>query len=274
MTLPIGFCLGTFGVSYAELREAARLLDVLRFDSVWLWDHYVSWNDPREPVIEGLTALAALAEATQQIRLGPLVANNLNRHPGRLAKIAATLQEIARGRFELGIGGGGWKPEQEAFGIDQGTLNERTERVAEAVQVIRLLWSGEPVTFHGRYYRLTDAIVAPPPQPPPPLIVGARGTRLCRIAGRFADGLNVQWRDHARLDEQITALDEGLAEAGRTRAAFDLSVHADWHDLLSDPSTVLDRWRALGFTRAMIYVAAPFPVEDFRRLAQALHLTR
>ncbi len=274
MTLPIGFCLGTFGVSYAEVREAARLLDVLRFDSVWLWDHYVSWNDPREPVIEGLTALAALAEATQQIRLGPLVANNLNRHPGRLAKIAATLQEIARGRFELGIGGGGWKPEQEAFGIDQGTLNERTERVAEAVQVIRLLWSGEPVTFNGRYYRLTDAIVAPPPQPLPPLIVGARGTRLCRIAGRFADGLNVQWRDHARLDAQIAALDEGLAEAGRTRAAFDLSVHADWHDLLSDPSTVLDRWQALGFTRAMIYVAAPFPVEDFRRLAQALHLTR
>jgi alkanesulfonate monooxygenase SsuD/methylene tetrahydromethanopterin reductase-like flavin-dependent oxidoreductase (luciferase family) len=274
MPLPVGFCLGTFGVSYAELRNAARLLDALRFDSVWLWDHYVSWNDPREPVIEGLTALAALAEATQHIRLGPLVANNLNRHPGRLAKIAATLQEIAQGRFELGIGGGGWKPEQEAFGIEQGTLDERTGRVAEALQIIRLLWSGEPVTFDGRDYRLTGAIVAPPPHPLPPIIVGARGTRLCRIAGRFADGLNVQWRDHARLDEQIAALDEGLAEAGRTRAKFDLSVHADWRDLHPDPLTTLDRWQALGFTRAIIAMAAPFRSEDFRRLAQALHLTR
>lgn len=274
MTLPLGFCLGTFGVSYVELRDAARLLDALGFDSVWLWDHYVSWNDPREPVIEGLTAIAALAEATQQIHLGPLVANNLNRHPGRLAKIAATLQEIAQGRFEMGIGGGGWKPEQEAFGIDQGTLDERTERVEEALQVVRLLWSGEPVTFHGRYYRLTGAIVSPPPHPLPPLIIGARGTRLCRIAGRFADGLNVQWRDRSRLDEQIAALDEGLADAGRTRHGFDLSVHADWRDLHPDPVAALDRWQALGFTRAIIYVAAPFPDNDFQRLAQMLHLTR
>lgn len=202
------------------------------------------------------------------------MANNLNRHPGRLAKIAATLQEIAQGRFELGIGGGGWKPEQEAFGIDQGTLDERTERVAEAVRVIRSLWSGEPVTFHGRYYRLTDAMIAPPPQPPSPIIVGARGARLCRIAGRFADGLNVQWRDRTRLDEQIAALDAGLAEAERTRAGFDLSVHADWRDLSPDPVAALEQWQALGFRRVIVYVAAPFPVDDFRRLAQTLQITR
>lgn len=268
--LPTGFCLGTFGVSFASLRNTARLIDELRFDSVWLWDHYVSWNDPRESVIEGLTALGGIAEVTQRVHIGPLVANNLNRHPGRLAKIAATLQEMAQGRFELGIGGGGWKPEQEAFGIDQGSLDERTERVAEAIQVIRLLWSGEPVTFHGRYYRLTDAIVAPAPDPRPPIIVGARGARLCRIAGQLADGLNVQWRDRARLDEQMAALDEGLTEAGRTRAGFDLSVHADWRDLQPDPGAALEQWKALGFTRTIIYLAAPFPVDELRRIAQEL----
>lgn len=53
MALPISFCPGTFGVSCASLRDVARLIDELRFDPVWLWDHDVSWNDPRESVIEG-----------------------------------------------------------------------------------------------------------------------------------------------------------------------------------------------------------------------------
>jgi len=272
LKLPVGFCLGTFGVTYAELRRTARMLDALGFDSVWLWDHYVSWNDPREPVIEGLTALAGLAEATGRIRLGPLVANNTNRHPGRLAKIAATLQEMSGGRFELGLGGGGLRAEQESFGIDQGTLAERTERVAEALVVITLLWSGEPVTFHGRHYRLTGAIVAPPPHPRPPIIVGARGPQLCHIAGRLANGLNLQWRDRARLDEQLAALDAGLAEAGRDRAGFDLSVHAAWESLAPDPHTALANWAALGFTRAIIYLGTPYPHDGLQWLARELDL--
>jgi alkanesulfonate monooxygenase SsuD/methylene tetrahydromethanopterin reductase-like flavin-dependent oxidoreductase (luciferase family) len=74
--LPIGVVLAPFGARYAELREAAQQLDQLGFDSVWVWDHYVSWNDPRESVLECWTTLAGLAEATRRIRLGPLVANN------------------------------------------------------------------------------------------------------------------------------------------------------------------------------------------------------
>ncbi|MDZ4722142.1 MAG: LLM class flavin-dependent oxidoreductase, partial [Roseiflexaceae bacterium] len=93
--IPLGLCLGTFGTTYNELRTAAQLLDRLGFDSVWVWDHYVSWNSPREAVLDGLTTLAGLAEATTRIKLGPLVANNTNRHPARLAKIGATLQEIS-----------------------------------------------------------------------------------------------------------------------------------------------------------------------------------
>lgn len=89
--IPIGISLPTFSVRYAELRAAAEALDALGYDSVWLWDHYVSWRNPGEPVLECWASLAGLASATTRIKLGPLVANNNNHHPGRLAKIVATL---------------------------------------------------------------------------------------------------------------------------------------------------------------------------------------
>src|SRR5215208_2789794 len=170
-----------------------RKLDQLGFDSVWVWDHYMSWNDPRESVLECWTTLAGLAEATRHIRLGPLVANNTNRHPGRLAKVAATLHELSGGRLELGIGAGGRAVEQSLFGIDQGDRAERTARLAEALQIIPALWTGEPVTFQGRYYQLNDAIAAPRQHPRPRIIVGGRSVTMARLAGQYADGLNLQW---------------------------------------------------------------------------------
>jgi alkanesulfonate monooxygenase SsuD/methylene tetrahydromethanopterin reductase-like flavin-dependent oxidoreductase (luciferase family) len=268
--IPVGFCLGTFGTRYADIREAARLLDDLGFDSVWLWDHYVSWNDPREPVLECWTTLAGLAEATRRIRLGPLVANNTNRHPGRLAKVAATLQELSGGRLEVGLGAGGLAFEQEPFGIDQGDSHERFVRLKEALEIIPALWSGEPVTFAGEFYRLQGAICAPAPQPRPRLIVGALGPGIARLAGRYADGLNLQWRGRANFPELLAGLDAGLAAAGRGRAGFDLSVHPMWRDFAADPPGALAEYARLGFTRAIVYAGAPFPLREFERIARAV----
>jgi alkanesulfonate monooxygenase SsuD/methylene tetrahydromethanopterin reductase-like flavin-dependent oxidoreductase (luciferase family) len=266
--IPIGFCLATFGVRYSEIREAARQIDALGFDSIWLWDHYVSWNDPRESVLESWTTLAGLAEATERVRLGPLVANNTNRHPGRLAKVAATLHELSGGRCELGIGAGGLEYEQAQFGIVQGSPGERSERLEEALQIIPALWVGDPVTFQGKYYQLTNAIAAPRQDPLPQLIVGANGPRLSRMAGRYADGLNLQWRNRDTFPACFAALDEGLAQRGRSRAGFDLSIHPSWNELANDPARMLSEWEALGFTRVIAYVDAPFPLTEFERLAR------
>lgn len=270
--IKIGICLGSFGTSFAAVRDAARQLDALGFDSVWLWDHYVSWNDPREPVLEGLTTLAGIAAVTERIRLGPLVANNTNRHPGRLAKIAATLHEIAGGRFELGLGAGGYAGEQERFGIDQGSATERTARLGEALQIIPALWTGEPTTFDGQFYQLKDAVCAPPLDPPPRLLVGGRGPQTVRLAARYAGGLNVQWRDRARFTEIFTALDAGLAERGCDRDGFDLSLHPNWNDLGDDPLAKINEWASMGFTRVMLYVAPPFDLGAFEQLARLLDL--
>ena len=270
--IAVGFCLIPFGTTYAQAREAAQQLDALGFDSVWLWDHYVSWNDPHESVLECWTTLSGLAEATQRIKLGPLVANNTNRHPGRLAKVAATLQEIAHGRLELGLGAGGLAYEQAAFGIVQGSSVERVEAVEEALQIIPALWSGEPVTFAGKHYQLDNAIVAPAPQPRPPIIFAAIRPRMALLAGRYADGLNVQWNNRSRFPQLFAALDEGLAERGRDRSDFDLSVHAGWNDFAHDPLGALTQWQQLGFTRAIMYVNAPFPLAAFEDVARQLGL--
>ncbi len=270
--IPVGFCLITFGTSYQSLCEAAQQLDVLGFDSVWVWDHYVSWNDPYEPVLECWTTLAALAQATHWIRLGPLVANVVNRHPGRLAKVSATLHEIADGRSELGLGAGGLDYEQAQFGIEQGSPGERVERVEDALQIIPRLWTGEPVTFEGQHYRLDHAISAPAAVPPPRLIVGASGPRMVRLAGRYADGLNLQWRQRDHFIDLFSALDEGLAQRGRKRAGFDLSLHPAWDDLIADPIGMLNQWEQMGFTRVIAYVPPPFSLNAFEHLAYQLGL--
>lgn len=270
--LAVGFCLGTFGTSYRALREAAAQVDALGFDSLWVWDHYVSWNNPREPVLDGWTALAALAEATRRVRLGPLVSNNTNRHPGRLAKIAATLHELSGGRCELAIGAGGYAGEQERFGIAQGSPGERRERLAEALQVIPALWGGEPVTFHGQHYQLNDAICAPRQDPPPRLIVGASGPLTARLAGRHADGLNLQWRDRDNFPALLGALDAGLNERGRDRTGFDLSLHPLWPEMAHDPVGLLQQWESMGFTRAIIYAAPNFPLAGYEALARQVGL--
>lgn len=267
---PIGICLVTFGTTYTAVRAAAQHLDALGFDSVWVWDHYVSWSDPYESVLECWSTLAALAEATQSIQLGTLVANNTNRHPGRLAKVTATLHEISGGRSELGIGAGGLAYEQTQFGIEQGSPGERVERLAEAVQIIRALWTGQPVTFQGQYYQLTNAIAAPAQNPPPRLIVGASGPRMARLAGRYANGLNLQWKYQERFPALLKELDAGLHERGRDRTDFDLSVHAPWEELMRDPLPLLAQWQQSGFTRAIPYARPPFPLEEFATLARKL----
>ena len=270
--IKLGFCLGTFGTSFAALRDTAVLIERLGFDSVWVWDHYVSWNAATEPVLEGWSVLAALAELTDKVKLGPLVANNTNRHPGRLAKTAATLQEISGGRFELGLGAGGLAHEQNPFGIAQGTDKQRFGRLREAVQIIPALWRGAPVTFAGEHYQLEGAIVAPAPQPAPPLILGALGPGIAKLAGRYADGLNLQWQSRDRYPELLAALDAGLAASGRTRAGFDLSVHPGWRDLAADPLGALAQWQALGFTRAIVYLPPGVPHAAIERVAAQLSM--
>ncbi|HEU0291164.1 MAG TPA: LLM class flavin-dependent oxidoreductase [Anaerolineales bacterium] len=268
--MEIGFCLSTFGTRYIELREAAQQIESLGYASIHVWDHYVAWPDPQESVLEAWTTLAGLAEVTQRLRLGPLVANILNRHPGRLAKVAATLQELSGGRCDLAIGSGSGGEEQESFGITVGDTAERIARFEEALQIIPELWKGKPVMFRGEYYSLTNAICMPAQNPPPRLIGAATLPASARLAGKYADGVNFPWVVNERFPTLFDSLEEGLAESGRYRKGFDVSLHVRWHVLGSDPLQAMNQWKKLGFTRVIIYLSLPFPLAEIETLALAL----
>ena len=265
--IAIGFCLSTFGTPYRALREAAKEIDSLGFASIHVWDHYVAWPDSQDSVLEAWTTLAGLAEVTQRVRIGPLVANNLNRHPGRLAKVAGTLHELSNGRCELAIGSGSGGEEQESYGIKIGDANERIARLEEALQIIPSLWKGEPFTFQGQYYQLTNAVCMPVQNPPPRLIVAATLPRTARLAGQYADGVNFPWVVKERFPALFEAVDAALAERARSRSSFDFSLHVRWTAMQSDPIQALSEYEKIGFTRVIIYLAAPFPLAEIAVLS-------
>ncbi len=140
---------------WAAMREAALAVEDAGFDGLWTWDHL---RDPEEAseagVPEAMTVLAALAEVTRRIALGPLVLNVANRHPGLLANMAATIQHISGGRLLLGLGAGGhrrlpYAAEQEMLGLAVEPDAVRAQRVAEATQVLKRLWTGDRTELRG-----------------------------------------------------------------------------------------------------------------------------
>lgn len=164
--------------------ELAQRAEALGFDSVWTTDHISFVN----PILEGLIALAALAGATDRVALGVGVLLLPLRHPSLVAKQVASLDYLSGGRTILGVGvGGEGSKDFEAVGISR---TERGARTDEAIEVLRLLWSGEAVSHHGRFYDFDEVHIAPPPlqRPAPPIWVGGRSRAALRRTGRVGDG--------------------------------------------------------------------------------------
>ena len=149
-----------------ELWQAADDIDV--FESAWTMDHFYPLSPPLDGTeLESWTLLAALAQATRRLRLGCMVNGMHFRHPAVTANMRPTLDHIAGGRFDLGLGAGWFEPEADAYGIPLGTLTERFDRFDEGVEVIVSLLTRDVTTFSGRYYRLADARCEPKARPGP-----------------------------------------------------------------------------------------------------------
>lgn len=179
----------------------ARQCEVLGFDSVWVSDHIVfdlsKYGGSSEPVgsLEPLSTLAVLASETDRVRLGTMVLCNEFRHPVQLAKEAATVDIASGGRLELGIGAGWYAPEFGRSGIPFPPPGIRLERLGETVEILKHLFDGEPVTYHGEHYTLNEAIARPLPvqRPRPTVWVGGKGDRALRLIAGVADGWNAAW---------------------------------------------------------------------------------
>ena len=225
--------------SWADLRDACVAVERAGWDALWVDDHLLAdEGDPTDPKFEGWATLSALAMLTSRVRLGLLVAANTFRPPGLTAKLATTLDHLSDGRAVLGIGGGWFEREHDAFGIPFGTgFGDRLDRLDEAVGLIRRLLDGETVTHEGRYYRMDAAVCAPRPvQDRLPILIGGSGpTKTLRTTARYADLWN-GYGEPAAIAATSDVLRARCAEVGRPFEAIarTVTVHAVLRDTPDD----------------------------------------
>jgi 5,10-methylenetetrahydromethanopterin reductase len=219
-----------------ELVELAAEAERLGYGWLWVNDERLE----RDP----FTVLAAMAQRTARIRLGPGVTNPYSRHPALVAAAMATLDELSGGRAVLGLGAGGTN--HRALAV------ERAAPVAalrEAVELIRALWAGATVTVEGRVVRAHEAqLDFPAPRPRLPVYIGARGPRVLELAGRLADGVivgNVATRQG--WDYALPRIAAGAASAGRELADIRLTAWL-YACVADDDEAALDAIRPMAAT--------------------------
>ncbi len=192
----------------------ARIADISQLDLITIQDHpYIPY------FLDTWTLLSALAGVTSRVHLGTNVSPLPLRPPAMLAKAAASLDVLARGRVELGIGAGAFPKGIASFGGQVLPVGERVAAFAEAIQVIRGLWaSSESFTFDGTYYQFHDTHFGPKPDHAIRIWVGATKPRMLRIAGRLADGvlLSNTWVSEDRLAGINQVIDDSATSAGRS----------------------------------------------------------
>ncbi len=212
-----------------------RHAETTGWDAACVTDHFMSNTpDRRGDVLECWSTLSALAVLVPRLRVGTIVVGNTYRHPAVVAKMGATVDLISGGRLLFGIGAAWQQNEHEAYGIPFPSVGERLQRLDEACQVIKLLWTQDKATFEGRYYRLADAPLMPKPvqRPYPELMVGGGGEKvMLRIVARHADHWNV-WGGPETLARKGKILDEHCAAVRRD--AKDIRRSANMPLLLTD----------------------------------------
>ncbi len=279
-------------VRWPEYLSMARAAEEVGFDSIWMGDHLLYRDDGRRErgPWEAWTLLAALAAATERVRLGPLVACAAFHPPGLLAKMAATIHELSGGRFVLGLGAGWNRTEFDAFGIP---FDHRVSRFEEAFAIVRGLLAGERMTFDGRFHRVDDAVLLPVPARRPTLMIGSDGERVLRIALPFVDAWNTWYDRYGNTPEGFAALnariDDAAVSAGRAphdivrsacirvvldRSADERPVDPACPPLEGSADRIADGIRAIAQAGAdeAILVVTPIDERSIRELAEVLSL--
>jgi len=181
----------------AAMIAEARMAEDLGFDTAFVPDHYVFESlgtlQTEAPAYEVFFVLTSIAQHTSRIRLGTHVVCMLFRHPAMTARLFAQLDEASGGRVLAGVGAGWTRAEFEMMGIPFPDVSTRLRIMDEAVTVMRGLWRGEPLTFAGEHFTLTNAVAKPRPvqQPGPPLMLGGSGNGILRRAGEWADVIHM-----------------------------------------------------------------------------------
>jgi F420-dependent oxidoreductase-like protein len=250
--------------------------DIEVFDSGWTFDHfYPIFSDSTGPCLEGWTTTTALAQATHRVRLGVLVTGIVYRHPAVLANMAATVDIIADGRLELGLGAGWDEEECDAYGIELGSLKERFDRFDEALEVITGLLRDTTTDFNGKYFTLSNARCEPKPRqkPYPPICIGGTGERrTLRSVARFAQHWNYPGGPVDSWRAKRAVLVERCAEIGRDPSEITTSTHLRY-EASAGPGRLAEQAAAFGeagLDLAIIQLPPPHTPAVLEPIAEAL----
>src|SRR5918911_2389948 len=180
-----------------RLAQIGRTADEAGFASIWVMDHFFQIpvvGRAAEPMLEGYSALSYLAAVTQRARLGTLVTGVVYRYPGILVKTVTTLDVLSGGRAYLGIGAAWNEREARGLGVPFPPVKERFERLEEALQIARHMWSGTVAPYHGKHYQLAETLNSPQAltKPHPPILIGGMGEqKTLRLGAQYADACNL-----------------------------------------------------------------------------------
>jgi probable F420-dependent oxidoreductase len=221
---------------YPAMRDAVVRAEELGFDIAYTWDHFFPlYGDPEGRHLEGWTLLAAWAEATSRIELGPLVACNSYRNPNLATDMARTIDRISGGRFILGLGAGWKQRDYDEYGFDFGTRASRIGALAEAIPVMR-----------GRLERLN-----PPPVRQIPLLIGGVGQRrTLRLVAEHADLWHAGFPSRPdELEPAVAALQRWCIDVGRDGADIEWGVGVEPDDLDRFLAQDAASYLSMGFTQ-------------------------
>jgi probable F420-dependent oxidoreductase len=219
--------------SWESVKNLAVAAEATGFHSVWVSDHlFLDWGKYGGPAtfqgaLECWTTLSAIAAVTSRVRVGSLALCNDFRHPGLVAKMAATVDLLSGGRLEVGLGAGWYEAEYQRAGLQLDRPGVRIDRLGEAVDIVKRLLDGEEVQFSGEHYRLEGAVCRPHGRSRPPVWIGGKGDKLLGTAARVADGWNISWLGSAdAYRDRLRVVLEACAQAGRDASSLRRSVGA------------------------------------------------
>ncbi|MGQ0608909.1 MAG: LLM class F420-dependent oxidoreductase [Chloroflexota bacterium] len=230
--------------TWRDLRAAAMRADELGYDILYTWDHFSPLNGPPDgPHFECWSLLAAWAECTSRVELGPLVACNSYRNPNLHADIARTVDHVSGGRVIMGLGAGWFERDYARYGYEFGTFGRR----------IRALGRDVPVIID----RL--ATLNPPPLRRMPIMVAGTGLTLTMpIVARHADAWHAHFPDRPEeVEAPVAALRRSCDEIGRDPAAIEWSVGLDPEDLERFLAEDVDTYVEMGFTQFTLGFGGP-----------------
>jgi F420-dependent oxidoreductase-like protein len=205
---------------FERIAQTALAAEGSGFDSFWVMDHYhqiVHVGPETDPMLEAYTLLSGVAARTSTIYLGAMVTGVTYRNPAFLAKVVTTLDVVSSGRAILGLGAAWNESESRAYGYEWPSVAERFERLEDAIEICRSMFSNERSTYQGKHHHVDGAINVPHPVQPggPRLMIGGGGERkTLRLAAEYADMWN-GFGDVPTIERKLSVLARHCADVGR-----------------------------------------------------------